>query len=54
MIRRYCFGTRPSPFAENDHFEAEIAPLPTIVIVLRRKEQGDPPPPPIFNGLIYS
>ena len=29
-LRRCCFGTRPSPFMENDHFDAEIAPLPSI------------------------
>ena len=28
--RRWCFGTCPSPLAENDNFEAEIAPLPSI------------------------
>ena len=29
-LRRCFFGTRPGPFEENDHFEAEIAPLPPI------------------------
>ena len=42
-LRRCRFGTRPSPFAENDHFEAEITPLPCTIIVLRGNEHGDPP-----------
>ena len=42
-LRRCWFGALPSPFAENDHFEAEIAPLSCIIIVLRRNEHGDPP-----------
>ena len=29
-LRRCCCGTRPSPLMENDHFDAEIAPLPSI------------------------
>ena len=42
-LRRCSFGTRPSLFADNDHFEAKIAPLPSIITVLRRNEHGDPP-----------
>ena len=41
-LRRCCFGTPPSPFAQNDHFKAKIAPLPFIIIVLRRNDHGDP------------
>ena len=36
-LRRCCFGTRPRPFAENDHFEAEIAPLPSIYYRVAKK-----------------
>ena len=39
-LRSCCFGTRPSPYAENDHFEAEIAPLPSICCRVAKKRTG--------------
>ena len=42
-LRRCCFGNRPSPFVEDDHFEAEIASCHRFIIVLRRDGRGEPP-----------
>ena len=43
-LRRCCFGTCTSTFAENDHLEAKLPPSIYCPVAKKKKnEHGDPP-----------